>query len=73
MAELYFCCIKCGKLHIGTVKPSICADKKCGGTEFKQGLEYLGYAARQELAAHRRKQDNEPVKRQYYLKPKKGK
>ena len=71
MSELIFCCsgLKgCGKLYLGS-HPERC---DCGNYQFRQGIENLGYEARKELAELRRRQDNESVKRQYHLKPKKG-
>lgn len=66
MSEKIFCCQKCSKLYIGS-RPEVC---ECGSDNIKQGIESLGFAAKQELAAIRRKQDNDSVKRQYRLKPK---
>lgn len=68
MIEKYFVCSgadSCGKLFIGT-HPDKCPD--CGGTTFKQGIENLGYQAKQELAAHKRAIANERVKAEYRLK-----
>jgi len=70
MSERVFCCQKCSKLYLGTA-PEVCPPP-CGGT-IRQGLEALSFDAKKELAEIRRKQDNEAVKRQLRLKPKKGK
>jgi hypothetical protein len=69
MSEKYYVCWgakACGKLFIGTA-PDKCPE--CGNTEFKQGLENLGYRAKQELAAIRRAEANDKVKKTYQLKP----
>ena len=70
MAESYFCCTKCSKLHISHNMPEKCTE--CGAGTFVKGLENLAYSAKQELQAIRRKQDNDYVKRSYKLKPKGG-
>jgi len=67
MVELIFCCQKCSKLYFGTA-PEVCPPP-CGG-KIKQGLEALSFEAKKELAEIRRRQGNDLVKRQYYLKPK---
>jgi hypothetical protein len=71
MSEKYYCCsgkAGCGRLFIGS-HPDICPD--CNNTEFKQGIENLGFKAKQELAAHQRLLNNQSVVRQYKLKRKK--
>ncbi len=67
MSEKYYVCAGpngCGKLEIGH-RPAACSE--CGNTQFNQGLENLGFRAKMELAAHKRKQDNDILKKQLRL------
>ncbi len=68
MIEKYYVCYgkdTCGKLFIGH-PPIECPE--CGNTEFRQGLENLGFRAKFELAALKRAEHNKKVTRNYGLK-----
>lgn len=74
MSGNYSCCQKCGKLYIDSNLKE-CVEKVdgevCGG-ELKKGIENISYEGKKDIAAHERKLNNESVRRQYGLKPKKG-
>jgi hypothetical protein len=63
MVELIFCCQSCGKLFIGS-RPEVC---ECGSSNIRQGIESLGYEAKQELARIRRAERNQSTTNQYRL------
>ncbi len=68
MMEKYYCCSGeqgCGKLFVGS-HPDVCPE--CGNTEFSQGIQNLGFRAKQELAVRKRAENNKKVTRNYGLK-----